>query len=137
MKQKNTNTWVSWNENLKYNFEKLYKVTTEEELQEAISSNEKIRFFGSKQSSADIAAGTNALIDMTGYNKIVSYDYNKKTITVQSGLILRELLEAIEAVGWCISCLPDINTITIGGALATGTHGTSGKSCQPDLGKIT
>lgn len=127
MKQKNTNTWISWNENLKYNFEKLYKVTTEEELQEAISSNEKIRFFGSKQSSADIAAGTNALIDMTGYNKIVSYDYNKKTITVQSGLILGELLEAIEAVGWCISCLPDINTITIGGALATGTHGTSGK----------
>ena len=64
---------------------------------------------------------------MTSYNKIVSYDYNKKTVTVQSGLILGDFLEAIEAVGWCIPCLPDINTITIGGALATGTHGTSGK----------
>lgn len=127
MKQENNNTWVSWNENLKYNYKKLYKVTTEEELREAVASNEKIRFFGSKQSSADIAAGTDALIDMKSYNKIVSYDYNKKTITVQSGLILGELLEAIEAVGWCIPCLPDINTITIGGALATGTHGTSGK----------
>ena len=50
-----------------------------------------------------------------------------RTITVQSGIILGDLIEAIEAKGWCIPCLPDINTITIGGALATGTHGTSGK----------
>ena len=127
MKQESNNTWVSWNENLKYNYKKLYKITTEEELREVVASNDKIRFFGSKQSSADIAAGTDVLIDMKDYNKIVSYDYNNKTITVQSGLILGELLEAIEAVGWCIPCLPDINTITIGGALATGTHGTSGK----------
>ncbi|WP_288954666.1 D-arabinono-1,4-lactone oxidase [uncultured Polaribacter sp.] len=127
MKQNNNNTWISWNENLKHNYEKIYSVSTEEELREVIASNEKIRFFGSKQSSADIAAGTDALIDMTSYNKIVSYDYNRRTITVQSGIILSELLEAIESVGWCIPCLPDINTITIGGALATGTHGTSGK----------
>jgi len=127
MKQKNNGTWVSWNENLKYNYNTKYTIATEEELQEVIANNEKIRFFGSKQSSADIAAGTDVLIDMTSYNKVVSYDYNKKTITVQSGLILSELLESIESVGWCIPCLPDINTITIGGALATGTHGTSGK----------
>ena len=125
MKQKNT--WVSWNENVKHNYTSLYKITSEEKLSEVIAKNDKIRFFGSKQSSADIAAGTDALIDMTSYNKIVSYDYNKKTVTVQSGLILGDFLEAIEAVGWCIPCLPDINTITIGGALATGTHGTSGK----------
>ena len=125
MKQKNT--WVSWNENIKHNYTSLYKITSEEKLSEVIAKNDKIRFFGNKQSSADIAAGTDALIDMTSYNKIVSYDYNKKTVTVQSGLILGDFLEAIEAVGWCIPCLPDINTITIGGALATGTHGTSGK----------
>ncbi len=125
MKQKNT--WVSWNENVKHNYTSLYKITSEEKLREVVAENDKIRFFGSKQSSADIAAGTDALIDMTSYNKIVSYDYNKKTVTVQSGLILGDFLEAIEAVGWCIPCLPDINTITIGGALATGTHGTSGK----------
>jgi len=66
------------------------------------------------------------LIDMRAYNKIVSYDEAKRSITVQSGMILGDLLEVIEAKGWCIPCLPDINTITIGGALATGTHGTSG-----------
>lgn len=127
MKQNKNGTWTSWNENLTYNYKSLYKVTTEEELQEVVSKTEKIRFFGTKQSSADIAAGLENLIDITSYNKILSFNESDYTVTVQSGVILGNLLEAIEAKGWCIPCLPDINTITIGGALATGTHGTSGK----------
>lgn len=120
-------TWVSWNENLTYKYESLYSVENEEELQEIIAKTDKVRFFGTKQSSADIAAGTQTLIDISKYNKILSYGDDAQTVTVQSGLILGDLLEAIEAKGWCIPCLPDINTITIGGAIATGTHGTSGK----------
>ena len=127
MKQNKNGAWVSWNENLTHKYKSLYKVTSEEELQEIIRNSEKIRVFGSKQSSADIASGVETLIDITSYNKILSFDDGACTITVQSGLILGDLLEKIEAKGWCIPCLPDINTVTIGGALATGTHGTSGK----------
>jgi L-gulonolactone oxidase len=127
MKQNNNGTWVSWNENVTYNYKSLYKITTEEELQEVIKNSEKIRVFGTKQSSADIAAGLETLLDITTYNKILSFNDSEHKITVQSGVILGDLLDAIEAKGWCIPCLPDINTITIGGALATGTHGTSGK----------
>ena len=127
MKQEKSGVWQSWNENISYNYKSLYKITSEDELQQIIKKSEKIRFFGTKQSSADIASGTETLVDITTYNKILSYNDSERTITVQSGLILGDLLEAIEAKGWCIPCLPDINTITIGGALATGTHGTSGK----------
>ena len=127
MKQKNNGTWVSWNENVTHNYKSLFKITTEEELQKVIKNSKKIRVFGSKQSSADIASGLETLVDITTYNKILSYNDSEYTITVQSGVILGDLLDAIEAKGWCIPCLPDINTITIGGALATGTHGTSGK----------
>ena len=127
MKQNKNGIWTSWNENLTHKYKSLYKITSEDELQEVIKNSEKIRVFGSKQSSADIASGVETLIDITSYNKILSFDDNACTITVQSGLILGDLLEKIEAKGWCIPCLPDINTITIGGALSTGTHGTSGK----------
>lgn len=119
--------WRSWNDNLVYNYKNLYKITSEQELQDVISTTDKIRFFGTKQSSADIAAGVESLIDISEFNNIIGYDDAERTITVQSGIILGDMLEAIEAKGWCIPCLPDINTITIGGALATGTHGTSGK----------
>ena len=127
MKQNKNGVWTSWNENLIYNYKSLYKITSEKELQEVVKTSEKIRFFGSKQSSADIAAGVETLIDITTYNKILSFNDSEHTVTLQSGVILGDLLEAVEAKGWCIPCLPDINTITIGGALATGTHGTSGK----------
>jgi L-gulonolactone oxidase len=127
MKQNKNGTWTSWNENLTYNYKSLYKVTTQEELQEVVKDSEKIRVFGTKQSSADIASGLATLIDIRTYNKILSYNDSDHTVTVQAGVILGDLLEAIEAKGWCIPCLPDINTITISGALSTGTHGTSGK----------
>ncbi|KGL58786.1 D-arabinono-1,4-lactone oxidase [Polaribacter sp. Hel1_85] len=127
MNQGKNGVWASWNENLIHKYKSLYKVTSEEELQEVIGNSEKIRVFGSKQSSADIASGVETLIDIKSYNKILAYNDLEHTITVQSGIILGDLIEAIEAKGWCIPCLPDINTVTIGGALATGTHGTSGK----------
>lgn len=127
MKEKENGVWTSWNENLTYNYKNLYSVTTEEELQSLIAKTKKVRFYGTKQSSADIAAGVDTLIDVSKYNKIIAYNDSERTITVQSGIILGDMLDAIEAKGWCIPCLPDINTITVGGALATGTHGTSGK----------
>ena len=127
MKQNKNGVWVSWNENLTHKYKSLYKITSEKELQEVVKNSKKIRVFGNKQSSADIASGAATLVDIKSYNKILSFNESKKTITVQSGVILGDLIEAIEEKGWCIPCLPDINTITIGGALATGTHGTSGK----------
>lgn len=127
MNQDKNGVWTSWNDNISYKYESLYKITSEKELQEVVKKSEKIRVFGNKQSSADIASGVATLVDIRNYNEIVSYNESEKTITVQSGIILGDLLEIIEKKGWCIPCLPDINTITIGGALATGTHGTSGK----------
>lgn len=118
--------WTSWNENLSHSFEDLHEVKTEEQLSKIVAEADKIRVFGSKQSSADIAAGTNTLVDIRNYNQIISFDDVHLRVTVQAGIKLVDLIEAIEAKGWCIPCLPDINTVTLGGALATGTHGTSG-----------
>jgi len=118
--------WVSWNENVQHPFKRCFKIKSEPELRQAVASSENVRFYGSKQSSADICAGTEALIDMNAYDQVVASNDLEKTITVQSGMKLATLLEIIESKGWCLPCLPDINTITVGGAFATGTHGTSG-----------
>ena len=126
MTKENKGVWTSWNENITHTFQDLYTVHDEKELQEIVAQSDKVRFFGSKQSSSDIGAGVGTLIDMRSYNKLVSYDDAKRSITVESGMLLADLIATVESNGWCIPCLPDINTITIGGALATGTHGTSG-----------
>ena len=127
MDQEKNGVWTSWNDNITSNYDFLYKITSEKELQEVVIKSKRIRIFGNKQSSADIASGVATLVDIRSYNQVVSVDETNRKITVQSGIVLGDLLDIIESKGWCIPCLPDINTITIGGALATGTHGTSGK----------
>lgn len=124
--QNESGIWSSWNENIEHPYSNIINISNEAELVDAISNAKKIRVFGSKQSSADIAAGTETLIDVSNYNQILNIDESKQQVTVQSGVILKDLIEFIEQKGLCIPCLPDINTITIGGAISTGTHGTNG-----------
>ncbi|TVZ51395.1 D-arabinono-1,4-lactone oxidase [Dokdonia sp. Hel_I_53] len=126
MTKNNHNQWVSWNENIQHNYNKRFEIKTEEQFSEVIKNAENVRYYGSKQSSSDISAGTDTLINIDNYNKILETNTALKQVTVQSGMKLKELLEYVESQNWCIPCLPDINTVTIGGALATGTHGTSG-----------
>jgi L-gulonolactone oxidase len=71
MIKEKSGVWQSWNDNIKYSYKTLYKITSEEELKEIVKKSEKIKFFGTKQSSADIASGVATLVDMTTYNKII------------------------------------------------------------------
>jgi L-gulonolactone oxidase len=123
----NNRKWISWNKNLKHDYQQLFTPTQEKNIAEIVKSAEKVKVFGNKQSSADIAANSDVLIDMRKYNKIVNINQEKKQITIQSGATLKTLIETAEANNWCIPCLPDIDTVTIGGAIATGTHGTNGE----------
>ncbi len=123
---KSLKKWISWNGNKTHSYQNLYTPTTETELQEIVRNHSNIRVFGGKFSSSDINAGTDTLIDITPCNKIVNINKEAKQITVQAGVTIKELIETAQNNGWCIPCLPDINSITIGGALATATHGTNG-----------
>ena len=118
--------WVSWNGNIVHSYDTVVSPGTEEELAEAVRSARRVRVYGNKQSSSDIAAGTETLIDSSRYDRILSFDEEAGRVTVQSGVTLKDLMHEIETRGWTFPCLPDIDTVRIGGALATGTHGTAG-----------
>ncbi len=123
---RDSGTWVSWNGNVEHSYKEIGRPTSEEQIVEMVKACDSVRMIGNGQSSADIVAGTAVLIDPSEYNNIVSFDRDRGEITVQSGMRLKELLQTLEAAGWTLPCLPDIDTVTIGGAVSTGTHGTSG-----------
>jgi len=117
--------WASWNDNVKHPYKHLYSIKSELDLVKFIGDSKgKVRVFGSKQSSADIAAGVDTLLDMTTFDQIIHVNEDKMQMTVQSGITLKTLLNEMQNRGWTMPCLPDIDTVTLGGALATGTHGT-------------
>ncbi|MDO6803384.1 D-arabinono-1,4-lactone oxidase [Wenyingzhuangia sp. 1_MG-2023] len=123
---KKENQWISWNKNVVHSYDNLITVYKEKDLVDAVANHDAIRVFGNRYSSSDICAGTQTLIDITSYNKIVKIDKKAQEVTVQAGAVLENVINAIQACGWCIPCLPDIDKVTVGGALATGTHGTNG-----------
>ncbi|MFP4567061.1 MAG: D-arabinono-1,4-lactone oxidase [Spirochaetaceae bacterium] len=118
--------WVSWNGRIVHTYDTIVRPGTEEEFAEAVRSARRVRVYGNKQSSSDIAAGTETLIDTSRYSRVLAFDEDVGRVTVQSGITLKALMHTLESRGWTLPCLPDIDTVTIGGALATGTHGTAG-----------
>lgn len=116
--------WVNWSGNLSHSFRKKIFPKSELEIIQSVISSEKIRVIGSGHSTSDITAGTETLIDLANYNKVISINNKLRQITVQTGMTLSVLLQKLSELGWCLPCLPDVDTITVGGAIATGTHGT-------------
>lgn len=129
-------TWTSWNGNKHHDFRYMVRPRTEAELCSAVANAPSVRAIGRGYSSADNCGGTEVLIDLSDYAAIVAVDADKHTIRVQAGAVLRDVIKAAAEVGIGFPALPDIDDITIGGAIASGTHGT-GHDAHPLSGWLT
>jgi L-gulonolactone oxidase len=121
----NNKIWLNWNGNVKHSYKEMFLPQSEQELSSIVAKAQKVRVVGAGHSSSDIAGGTETLVSLEKYNRVRNIDYEKKQITIESGAMLSDLLDELNNLGWTIPCLPDISSITIGGAVATATHGTS------------
>ena len=68
----------------------------------------------------------NVSIDLKKFNRIIEFDKENKLITVEAGIKLSELLNFTLKHDLWLPQVPGYPTITIGGAVATNSHG---KSC--------
>lgn len=64
-----------------------------------------------------------AVIDMTHLNAVLEWDAASLVVTVEAGITLDALLRWLAARGATLRCIPFGTQATLGGALATGTHG--------------
>jgi L-gulonolactone oxidase len=129
--------WISWNGNISHNFKRKILPKSIEEIQEAVINSKSVRALAGGRSSADICAGTDTLIDIQSLDQITVIDRDQRSITVQAGCSLKKLLIRAESEGWALPCLPDIDVVSVGGAIATGTHGTNGHILAEYVAAIT
>jgi len=66
-------------------------------------------------------------IRLNGLNRIRRLDPVKKTVVVDSGVRMGDLTRFLARVGLSLPSLPFLTQCSIGGAVATGTHGTSAR----------
>ncbi|BDT92380.1 L-gulonolactone oxidase [Nocardia sputorum] len=93
-------------------------------VEQAATRNQTIRPRGSGHSGVPLVATDGVVIDLSNWTGLERVDIENRLITVRSGTTLRSLNEQLHGLGLALTNLGDIDSQTLAGALATGTHGT-------------
>ncbi|MCB0838317.1 MAG: FAD-binding protein [Bacteroidetes bacterium] len=114
----------NWAGNLEYHAKLFHEPANIETVQAIIKESQKIRALGSKHCFNHIADSNFAQISSRSFNKLISIDSAKMTATIGAGAKYGEVVEELHNQGYAIHNLASLPHITIGGAIATSTHGS-------------
>lgn len=78
--------------------------------------------FGNGRSYGDSCISEN-IIRFKNYNHFISFDKKNGLLTLQSGVLLSEIIEVVIPNGWFLKVNPGTKLITVGGAIASDIHG--------------
>jgi FAD-linked oxidoreductase len=92
-------------------------------VKDAAVSGRRIRVMGSAHSFTPLCPTHDTTVSLSRYQGIISVDVSAQLATVRAGTPLRQLSELLDAHGLALENLGDIDTQSIAGAIATGTHG--------------
>ncbi len=126
-----TTRWSNWAGNQQTGSVLVSKPQTESELQQVVqnaqTSGRRVKAVGSGHSFTAIAVAEEVLVDLSKYDEILAIDKINQTVTVQSGIQLSKLNQALYENSLAMQNLGDIAYQTIAGAISTSTHGTGAK----------
>ena len=111
--------------------QKIIQIASIDHLIESISTvaahGQKARACGARESWSPYATTFGSSINLLQLNKVHRIDEFSKTVEVDAGVRLGDLSRALREHGLTLPSLPFNPRVTIGGAVATATHGTSAK----------
>lgn len=91
---------------------------------EARARGERVRVVGSGHSWSDAAVPEQHMVRLNRMAGLVRLDRDRRRITVQAGMRLRDVVALLAREGLALTNLGSIAEQTVAGAMATGTHGT-------------
>ncbi|KAF3398395.1 hypothetical protein F1880_006167 [Penicillium rolfsii] len=80
---------------------------------------------GSGHSPSDLTCTSSWLVNLDDFNRILDVDRETRLVTVEAGIRLYELGPKLEEQGLTLENLGSIDSQSIAGVIATGTHGSS------------
>lgn len=115
---------TNWAGNLAYSASTLHKPTSVDEVRRIVAASSSIRALGSRHSFNDIADGTTELLSTAALTGPVTVNRERSTVSVGAGIRYGELAGELEREGLALANLASLPHISVGGAVATGTHGS-------------
>ena len=121
-------SWNNWAGNQSCDpLQILYPKTAEQlysYVKTASLSHHKIRVAGAGYSYSDCVYTHGIMLNLHHLNNILAYDKNTSTVKVEAGITLKELNAQLVQCDLALCNQAAIDTITLGGAISTATHGT-------------
>jgi xylitol oxidase len=114
----------NWAGNLNYSTRKVFYPESSEQISEIIRNNDRIKCLGSRHSFSKIADSNGVLVSTDKLNRVLAFDENKKTVTVEPGIKYGELAVYLQQKGFALPNLASLPHISVAGACATATHGS-------------
>jgi len=114
---------TNWAGNHTYRAASLHRPTSLAQLRELVAGASQVRVLGSRHSFNDIADSA-ALVSLEGLPADVVVDRGAGTVSCSAGLRYGELARVLAAEGLALANLASLPHISVGGAIATATHGS-------------
>jgi xylitol oxidase len=116
-------TEVNWSGTHAYRAARIHRPSSVEEVQALVAAAPRVRVLGSRHSFSDVA-DSDELVSLDGLPGDIAVDRAAGTASVGAGVKYGELAEALNAEGMALHNLASLPHISIGGAIATATHGS-------------
>ena len=121
-------SWSNWSGRQTDTPERIMRPSSENELADAVAGAQRdglpVRAVGASHSHSRVAATNGVLLELDGWQGVVSTDASNLQATVRSGTRLFQLGSPLHEAGLALRNQGDIDKQSIAGATATGTHGT-------------
>lgn len=120
----------TWNDVSRINPERVSKIITVRSQHDVVNTlknlpkNTKVTISGTRHSQGGhIVYPDGIVLDMTGFNKVVSVSPKDKSITVQSGATWALVQQAANKHGLAVKVMQSSNIFSVGGSLSANVHG--------------
>jgi xylitol oxidase len=118
---------TNWAGNYTYRAARLHRPTTLAQVREIASRAPRVRVVGSRHSFTDIG-DSGELMTLDGLPPEVVVDHASRTVTLAAGLTYAQLADALRPEGVALHNLASLPHISVGGSIATATHGSGDSS---------
>jgi len=121
-------TLTNWAGNVAYRSSRVLRPRTVTELQEVVAASEHVRALGTRHAFSDVADTSGDLVLLDRLPPQVAVAPDRRTVTVTAGTRYAELAPVLQAEGLALHDLASLPHLSVGGAVATGSHGSGAGS---------
>ncbi len=119
--------WKNWAGNLECSCDVVAPRTLDELcviVKRAADSGRRVRATGGSFSWSPLVPNDDVIVRMDGFDRVLGFDLEAKTVEVECGVRIKELTHQAAAQGLTLATPTLFPRPTIGGAIAVGAHGT-------------